>query len=72
MTAGPPAISRQTARLLAEAAVGGWADTRDGKATYLVYGKVDFFGEAGMARTDGAGGQSRTGYARLFRAALYR
>jgi len=25
-----------------------------------------------MARTDGAGGQSRTGYARLFRAALYR
>jgi len=24
-----------------------------------------------MARTDGAGGQNRTGYARLFRAALY-
>jgi len=25
-----------------------------------------------MARTGGAGGQNRTGYARLFRAALYR
>jgi len=24
-----------------------------------------------VARTDGAGGQNRTGYARLFRAALY-
>jgi len=24
-----------------------------------------------MARTSGAGGQNRTGYARLFRAALY-
>jgi len=24
-----------------------------------------------MARMDGAGGQNRTGYARLFRAALY-
>jgi len=25
-----------------------------------------------MAHSDGAGGQNRTGYARLFRAALYR
>ena len=44
---------------------------RDGKATYLAHGKVDFFGDEAMARTGGAGGQNRTGYARLFRAALY-
>jgi hypothetical protein len=45
--------------------------TRDGKAAYLAHGKVDFFGDEAMARTGGAGGQNRTGYARLFRAALY-
>ena len=44
---------------------------RDGKTTYLAHGKVDFFGDEAMARTGGAGGQNRTGYARLFRAALY-
>jgi chromosome segregation ATPase len=44
-----------------------------GKRTYLAHGKVDFFGggEMAMAHSDGAGGQNRTGYARLFRAALY-
>jgi site-specific DNA recombinase len=45
--------------------------TLAGKTTYLAHGKVDFFGDGAMARTDGAGGQNRTGYARLFRAALY-
>ena len=44
----------------------------NGKRTYLAHGKVDFFGEEKMAHSDGAGGQNRTGYARLFRAALYR
>jgi hypothetical protein len=44
---------------------------QDGESVYLAYGKVDFFGEEAMARTGGAGGQNRTGYARLFRAALY-
>jgi site-specific DNA recombinase len=44
---------------------------RDGEPVYLAHGKVDFFGEEAMARTGGAGGQNRTGYARLFRAALY-
>jgi site-specific DNA recombinase len=44
--------------------------TENGKRTYLAHGKVDFFGE-GEARSSGAGGQNRTGYARLFRAALY-
>ena len=44
---------------------------QDGKPVYLAHGKVDFFGEEAMARTGGAGGQNRTGYARLFRAALY-
>ena len=45
--------------------------TQAGKTTYLAHGKVDFFGDEAMARTGGAGGQNRTGYARLFRAALY-
>ena len=44
----------------------------EGEPVYLAHGKVDFFGEEAMARTGGAGGQNRTGYARLFRAALYR
>jgi hypothetical protein len=33
--------------------------------------EADFFDRDVLARTDGAGGQNRTGYARLFRAALY-
>ena len=45
--------------------------TQAGKTTYLAHGNVDFFGDEAMARTGGAGGQNRTGYARLFRAALY-
>ncbi len=45
--------------------------TQAGKTTYLAHGKVDFFADEAMARTGGAGGQNRTGYARLFRAALY-
>jgi site-specific DNA recombinase len=47
------------------------ATTENGKRTYLAHGKVDFFGEVEMAHSGGAGGQNRTGYARLFRAALY-
>jgi chromosome segregation ATPase len=43
----------------------------NGKGTYLAHGRVDFFGEAEMLHSGGAGGQNRTGYARLFRAALY-
>jgi hypothetical protein len=42
-----------------------------GRRAYLAHGKVDFFGEGEMVHSDGAGGQNRTGYARLFRAALY-
>jgi hypothetical protein len=44
---------------------------QDGEPVYLAHGKVDFFGDEAMARTGGAGGQNRTGYACLFRAALY-
>jgi len=33
--------------------------TQAGKTTYLAHGKVDFFGDAAMARTGGAGGQNR-------------
>jgi hypothetical protein len=47
------------------------ATNESGKRTYLAHGKVDFFGEEELAHSDGAGGQNRTGYARLFRAALY-
>ncbi len=47
------------------------ASNENGKKTYLAHGKVDFFGEEELAHSDGAGGQNRTGYARLFRAALY-
>ena len=42
-----------------------------GKKSYQAKGSVDLFRGAEMARTGGAGGQNRTGYARLFRAALY-
>jgi site-specific DNA recombinase len=43
-----------------------------GKITFKANGKIDFFGEEAFTRLSGAGGQNRTGYARLFRAALYR
>ena len=43
----------------------------NGILSYAARGKVDFFGEEAMIRVGGAGGQNRTGYARLFRAALY-
>ena len=36
--------------------------------TYKLSGEWDLLGDV---RSDGAGGQNRTGYARLFRAALY-
>ena len=42
-----------------------------GESAYNVRGEIDFFGGDSLARTGGAGGQNRTGYARLFRAALY-
>ena len=38
--------------------------------SYKAEGSVDFFVD-NLVRVDGAGGQNRTGYARLFRAALY-
>ena len=41
-----------------------------GEWAYTAKGSVDFFGETNL-RVGGAGGQNRTGYARLFRAALY-
>ena len=42
-----------------------------GKVSYKANGEIDFFGEDSFTRVNGAGGQNRTGYARLFRAALY-
>ena len=41
-----------------------------GDWSYTAKGSVDFFGGSTL-RVGGAGGQNRTGYARLFRAALY-
>jgi hypothetical protein len=58
-------IAERVGQLTLEAA------NENGKRTYLAHGKVDFFGEEDLAHSDGAGGQNRTGYARLFRAALY-
>jgi hypothetical protein len=47
--------------------------SENGKRSYLAHGEVDFFGEeAVMAHSGGAGGQNRTGYARLFRAGFAR
>jgi hypothetical protein len=45
--------------------------TEDGKPVFKAAGVIDFFGEEALAQLSGAGGQNRTGYARLFRAALY-
>jgi hypothetical protein len=45
--------------------------SENGEMAYRYHGKIDFFGDRAVARTGGAGGQNRTGYARLFRAALY-
>ena len=45
--------------------------TEGGKRMYVAQGKVDFWSDEESAHFDGAGGQNRTGYARLFRAALY-
>ena len=44
--------------------------TDSGEWNYKAAGSVDSFGGK-LVRVDGAGGQNRTGYARLFRAALY-
>jgi hypothetical protein len=43
----------------------------DGKIGFTGNAATDFFGEEALTRVGGAGGQNRTGYARLFRAALY-
>lgn len=42
-----------------------------GKISFKASGQIDFFGEGALTRVGGAGGQNRTGYACLFRAALY-
>jgi hypothetical protein len=43
----------------------------NGRISFKANGNIDFFGEEALTRVGGAGGQNRTGYARLFRAALY-
>ncbi len=43
----------------------------NGEVSFKANGEMDFFGEEAFTRLSGAGGQNRTGYARLFRAALY-
>src|SRR6266478_1188655 len=45
--------------------------SENGEISFKANGEIDFFGEEAFTRVDGAGGQNRTGYARLFRAALY-
>ena len=46
--------------------------SENGKMSDLAHGKIDFFGDEAMAHSGGAGGQNRTGYARLFRAGFAR
>ena len=41
------------------------------KVSFKANGNIDFFGDEVITQPSGAGGQNRTGYARLFRAALY-
>ena len=49
-----------------------WQSANEGgKISFKANGRMDFFGDAAVTCVDGAGGQNRTGYARLFRAALY-
>jgi site-specific DNA recombinase len=43
----------------------------NGEVSFKANGEMDFFGEEAFTQLSGAGGQNRTGYARLFRAALY-
>jgi site-specific DNA recombinase len=72
LLANPSAIHEARA-LLAEQ-VGKFTLERvydDGKVSFRANGKIDFFGEDALTQLSGAGGQNRTGYARLFRAALY-
>ena len=47
------------------------ASNEGGNPLNLVHAKLNFFEEEISAHLSGAGGQNRTGYARLFRAALY-
>ena len=42
-----------------------------GESTLRPDGQIDFWRERALTQPSGAGGQNRTGYARLFRAALY-
>jgi site-specific DNA recombinase len=72
LLANPTSIDEARA-LLAEQ-VGKFTLVRfeeNGRASFKASGKIDFFGEEALTRVGGAGGQNRTGYARLFRAALY-
>jgi site-specific DNA recombinase len=72
LLANPTAIHEARA-LLAEQ-IGKFTLQRveeNGVVSFKANGNIDFFGEEALTRVGGAGGQNRTGYARLFRAALY-
>ena len=72
LLANPKAIHEASA-LLAEQ-IGKFTLERiseNGEVSFKANGNIDFFGEEALTRVGGAGGQNRTGYARLFRAALY-
>jgi hypothetical protein len=68
-----PAAIHEARALLAEQ-VGKFKLQRvveKGATSFKANGNIDFLGEEALTRVGGAGGQNRTGYARLFRAALY-
>jgi hypothetical protein len=72
LLASPGAIHE--ARVLLAEQVGKFTIERsqeNGQVSLKANGSIDFFGKEALTRVGGAGGQNRTGYARLFRAALY-
>src|SRR6266566_4192852 len=72
LLANPAAIHE--ARALIAEQVGKFTLQRveeNGATSFKANGNIDFFGEEALTRMGGAGGQNRTGYACLFRAALY-
>jgi hypothetical protein len=70
---GNPAAIHEARALLAEQVgkITMETVTENGKSVFKANGAIDFFGEEALTQLSGAGGQNRTGYARLFRAALY-
>ena len=72
MLANPAAVHEARALLAEQIGKFTLEQVSEGdKFSFRANGRIDFFGDEALTRVGGAGGQNRTGYARLFRAALY-